>query len=247
MAEQLVEKILPYNKDQNKGKEIAQMFDNISHRYDFLNRLFSLGIDKIWRKKTIWEIEKSHPDYILDIATGTADLAITAAQMTTAQHIVGIDLSEGMLSKGREKVSAQKLQDRITLQVGDSLSLPFADNSYDAITVAFGVRNFASLDAGLKEMHRVLKQDHTLAVLEFSKPKVFPIKQLFGFYFRYILPAVGKVFSKDAQAYTYLPASVAVFPEGEDFASIMDQCGFKNISIIPLSFGICTLYTGIKK
>lgn len=247
MAEQLVEKILPYNKDQNKGKEIAQMFDNISHRYDFLNQLFSLGIDKIWRKKAIEEIEKSHPDSILDIATGTADLAIAAANLTTAKQIIGIDLSEGMLAKGREKVAAQKLQERITLQVGDSLALPFSDNSFDAITVAFGVRNFASLDAGLKEMNRVLKKDHTIAVLEFSKPKVFPVKQLFGIYFRYILPFVGKVFSKDAKAYTYLPASVAVFPEGEDFASIMDQCGFKNISIIPLSFGICTLYSGTKK
>jgi len=237
--------ILPYYKVQDKGAEMTTMFDNIAHRYDFLNHLLSLGIDKYWRHLAINSLKKYAPQYILDIATGTGDLALAAMRLSP-QSIIGIDISEGMIKEGRKKIANKNLGHIITLAQGNAESLEYPDNSFDAITVAFGVRNFAHLDLGLREMIRVLRPNKQIAILEFSKPTIFPIKQLFSFYFRYILPTIGKFFSKDHRAYTYLPESVAVFPDGENFCEYLRVAGFKEITYRTLSFGICTLYNATK-
>lgn len=221
------------------------MFDNIAHRYDFLNHLLSLGIDKQWRKKAIRNLKSIHPKHILDIATGTGDLAFEARRQMPEAHITGLDLSEGMLGKAREKAEERKLANMEFVK-GDSENLHFADTSFDAVSVAFGVRNFENLEAGLKEIYRVLKPGGRLAVLEFSKPKAFPVKQLFNFYFKNILPATGRMISKDARAYEYLPESVQAFPEGKDFIRILEKTGFKFCKDQPLTFGICSLYTAEK-
>lgn len=224
---------------------MEQMFDNIAHRYDFLNHLLSMGIDKIWRKKVVAILAKDKPKIILDVATGTADFTLESIKLSP-DKIIGVDLSEQMLSYGREKIVKKGLSDIIALEKGDSQNLRFEDNTFDAITVGFGVRNFENLDAGLKEMYRVLKPGGTLAVLEFSKPKVFPVKQLFYFYFRFVLPIVGNWFSNDKRAYTYLPESVETFPEGEAFIGRLNNAGFKTTICKRLTFGISSIYTGKK-
>lgn len=229
----------------SKKEQVEEMFDNIAHRYDFLNHLLSLGIDKRWRKKAIRSIRSIHPKHILDIATGTGDLAFEAWRQMPGVHITGLDLSEGMLSKAREKADERKLANMEFVK-GDSENLHFADTTFDAVSVAFGVRNFENLEAGLKEIYRVLKPGGRLAVLEFSKPKAFPVKQLFNFYFKNILPATGRMISKDARAYEYLPESVQAFPEGKDFIRILEKTGFKFCKDQPLTFGICSLYTAEK-
>lgn len=229
----------------NKKAQVADMFDSIAGKYDFLNHFFSLGIDKGWRKKAIKEIAAIKPKTILDIATGTGDLAVAASKINP-DRIIGIDISEGMLEVGRKKINALHLDNIITLQKGDSEALAFADNSFDAITCAYGVRNFENLTAGLKEMSRVMKPGGKMAILEFSHPKAFPVKQLYRFYFRFILPALGKLVSKHKSAYTYLPQSVMVFPEGKMFCDILTECGFKNAKAKPLTLGITTLYTASK-
>lgn len=221
------------------------MFDNIAHRYDFLNHLLSLGIDNQWRKKAIRSIKSIHPKRILDIATGTGDLAFEARRQMPEVQIIGLDLSEGMLSKAREKALERKLANMEFVK-GDSENLHFDDTNFDAVSVAFGVRNFENLEAGLKEIYRVLKPGGRLAVLEFSKPKAFPVKQIFNFYFKNILPATGRMISKDARAYEYLPESVQAFPEGKDFVTILEKTGFKACKNQPLTFGICSLYTAEK-
>lgn len=221
------------------------MFDNISHRYDFLNHLLSLGIDKNWRKKAIRSIKSLQPKKLLDIATGTGDLAFEANRQLPDLEIIGLDLSEGMLSKARVKARNMAL-DKMKFVKGDSENLEFEDESFDAITVAFGVRNFENLEVGLSEMCRVLKTGGRVAILEFSKPKVFPVKQLFNFYFKYILPQTGRLISKDSRAYEYLPESVQAFPEGMDFVHILEKTGFKKCKNQPLTFGICSLYTAEK-
>ncbi len=226
-----------------KKEQVKQMFDNISYRYDFLNRFLSLGIDILWRKKAINSLKPFQPKLILDVATGTADLAIEALKLNP-EKIIGVDISEGMLQMGREKLKALK-ENRIELQTGDSENLKFNDKTFDAATVAFGVRNFENLNKGLSDMHRVLKTGAPIAILEFSKPSVFPVKQVFQFYFKVILPFTGKFFSKDQRAYTYLPESVQHFPEGKAFEDIMRNCGYKNVTSHRLSFGICTLYTAV--
>jgi len=233
--------------DSNLGKkeQVAGMFDRIAGRYDFLNHFLSLGIDKGWRRKAIETLRDIQPKKILDVATGTGDLAITALSLNPG-HITGVDISEGMLEVGRKKIAAMKLEEKITLQYGDSEALPFVAGNFDAILCAYGVRNFEHLEAGLREMSRVLRPGGKIAILEFSHPKKFPVKQLYRFYFRYILPGLGKAVSKDATAYTYLPQSVAAFPEGSRFCGIMQQCGFANPEARPLSFGITTLYTAEK-
>ncbi|MCC9135550.1 bifunctional demethylmenaquinone methyltransferase/2-methoxy-6-polyprenyl-1,4-benzoquinol methylase UbiE [Pontibacter silvestris] len=238
--------VVPY-KDQNNNKksQVAQMFDNISGKYDFLNHFLSAGIDIIWRKKAISLLESQKPKLILDIATGTADFAIEALRINP-EKITGVDISEGMLAVGREKLAKKGLSNKIELQYGDSENLPFEDNSFDAITVAFGVRNFENLAKGLAEMNRVLKPGGTAVVLEFSKPRMFPMKQLYHFYFKNILPVVGKFVSKDNAAYTYLPESVQAFPDGQDFISIFEEVGFKNTKWHSLTFGISSIYTGRK-
>jgi demethylmenaquinone methyltransferase/2-methoxy-6-polyprenyl-1,4-benzoquinol methylase len=242
---QLIE-VKPYQNAQgSKREQVEQMFDSIAHRYDFLNRFLSLGIDQIWRKKAIASLKEVNPEYILDVATGTADLAIAALKLKP-QHVIGIDISNQMLAVGRDKIKAKSLIDKIELLQGDSSKLPFNNNKFDAITVAFGVRNFEMLQQGLNEMNRVLRNGGKIAVLEFSKPKQFPVKQLYNFYFKYILPGWGGLISKSKSAYTYLPESVNHFPEGKEFAAYLENAGFSQIKIKPLTFGVCTLYTAIK-
>jgi demethylmenaquinone methyltransferase / 2-methoxy-6-polyprenyl-1,4-benzoquinol methylase len=238
--------VTPYKDSNNSKKEqVAEMFDNISHRYDFLNHFLSLGIDKLWRKKTIKLIGKYNPKVILDIATGTGDFAIEALKLKP-EKVVGVDISNGMLKKGREKMIKKGYEDKITLENADSENLPFEDFSFDAITVGFGVRNFENLEKGLSEMYRVLNKGGVSAVLEFSKPKSFPIKQSYAFYSKYIMPKVGKTISKDATAYAYLPESIEAFPEGIDFLTIYQSVGFKNVSKVKVSGGIATIYIGEK-
>lgn len=221
------------------------MFNHIAGKYDFLNHTLSLGIDKGWRKKAIGEIGKIQPKTILDVATGTGDLAIAAAKLNP-ERITGIDIAAQMLEIGRQKIKEQGLEHIISLQQGDSEALPFADNSFDAITCAYGVRNFEHLEKGLKEMCRVMRPGGKLAILEFSHPRKFPVKQGYQFYFKYILPLLGRLVSKHSTAYSYLPASVMAFPEGEKFCEILTSCGFKDAKSRPLSLGITTLYTAGK-
>lgn len=239
-------KVTPYNKtDVGKKEQVAEMFDNIAYRYDFLNRFLSLGIDTIWRKKTINELKEIQPKKILDVATGTADLAIEALRLKPTQ-VVGVDISKEMLEFGRKKLKQKKYDDIIELHLGDSENLQFEDNTFDAVTVAYGVRNFENLEKGISEIYRVLKPNGKFVVLEFSNPTKFPIKQLFSFYFSYILPTLGRLVSKDTRAYTYLPESVKTFPEGKRFTNILNKTGFKQTECKELTFGISSIYTGTK-
>ena len=228
-----------------KKEMVRDMFNGIAPRYDFLNHVLSVGIDILWRKKAIRQIAHLKPQIMLDVATGTGDFALEALSLKPKQ-IIGIDISEGMLDLGRIKVKNRKVDDCIQLLVGDSEDMPFADNNFDAITVGFGVRNFADINKGLHEMHRVLKPKGMLVVLEFSKPKTFPIKQVYQFYFSFILPLVGRLISKHSIAYTYLPDSVEKFPEGQTFLEMMKKNGFVEVRQIPLTFGIASLYLGNK-
>jgi demethylmenaquinone methyltransferase/2-methoxy-6-polyprenyl-1,4-benzoquinol methylase len=230
----------------SKKGQVAEMFDGIAGRYDFLNHFLSMGIDRGWRKKAIREVAAIQPAAILDIATGTGDMAIAAAAAMPAAQITGVDISNGMLEVGRKKITALKLTERISLSEGDSENLPFEAGSYDAIMCAYGVRNFENLEAGLREMQRVLRPGGRLVILEFSQPKTFPVAHLYRFYFRYILPTVGKMVSKHSRAYTYLPESVAAFPEGKTFCDMLMRCGFTSPKARPLTFGITTLYTAGK-
>jgi demethylmenaquinone methyltransferase/2-methoxy-6-polyprenyl-1,4-benzoquinol methylase len=238
--------VTPYNDQTTSKKEqVATMFNNIAPKYDFLNQLLSMGIHKGWRKKTIKLLESQQPKQILDIATGTADFAIEAMKLNP-EKVMGVDISEGMLKLGQEKVNKLGLQNKIELKIGDSENLPFADKTFDAITVGFGVRNFENLEKGISDIYRVLRTNGTLAVLEFSKPTSFPVKQVYHFYFRYITPFIGKLFSKDSSAYTYLPESVNAFPAGEAFLEILKKAGFKDAKAIPLTFGIASIYIAKK-
>lgn len=240
-----VAEIVPLpDSQQSKKEQVAGMFNRIAHQYDFLNHFLSAGIDKGWRRKTIKSLERLQPKHILDVATGTGDLAIAALRLHP-DTIIGIDISEGMLEIGRKKLQEKSINN-ITLEYGDSEHLPFEDKKFDAITCAYGVRNFENLAKGIKEMNRVLRNGGAVSILEFSQPKKFPIKQFYSFYFRYILPRIGKVISKDATAYTYLPQSVAAFPEGDAFCKILTECGFKEAKAKPMAFGITTLYTAYK-
>jgi demethylmenaquinone methyltransferase / 2-methoxy-6-polyprenyl-1,4-benzoquinol methylase len=240
------ETVKPYpGQEGGKKEQVASMFDSISPRYDLLNRVLSLGIDTIWRKRAINLLRADKPQLILDVATGTADLAIEALRIHPKQ-VIGVDISAGMLAMGHEKLKKRKLQDRIQLVLGDSEGLPFEENKFDAATVAFGVRNFEHLLEGLKDIQRVLKPGAKLVVLEFSRPNTFPVKQVYNFYFRFVLPLVGRLVSKDSAAYTYLPASVQVFPEGNAFLGYMEQAGFVKNQEKRLTFGICSIYVGQK-
>lgn len=238
--------VVPY-KDNNKGKkeQVTNMFNKVSKRYDLLNHLLSLGVDIIWRKKAIKLLRKEQPNQILDVATGTGDFALEALSLKP-ERIVGIDISEGMLEVGRQKMKKKGVEDIIQLQLGDSEDLPFPDKQFDAVIAAFGVRNFENLEKGLAEMHRVLKPGGMLVIIELSKPRVFPFKQLFNFYFKTILPKIGKGISDDSSAYTYLPASVQEFPDGDRFLSILQNVGFKQTKCKLLSLGISSIYTGKK-
>jgi demethylmenaquinone methyltransferase/2-methoxy-6-polyprenyl-1,4-benzoquinol methylase len=239
--------ITPYNNNQTTKKEqVADMFNNISKTYDFLNHFLSLGVDIIWRKKAVNELKKDHPELILDVATGTGDFAFEALSILKPKKIIGVDISQGMLDIAKQKIAKRGIEDRFEVKLGNSERLPFDPNIFDAVTVAYGVRNFEDLELGLADMQRVLKPGGKVVILEFSKPRDFPVKQLYKFYFNYITPGIGKLFSKDARAYTYLPESVAAFPDGETFTALMDKVGFKNTKCRPLAFGICSIYTGIK-
>jgi demethylmenaquinone methyltransferase/2-methoxy-6-polyprenyl-1,4-benzoquinol methylase len=229
-----------------KKEQVARMFDSIAFRYDFLNRFLTAGTDIRWRKKAIGELKDIHPQQILDVATGTGDLAIMSWQILQPQKITGIDISEGMLELGRKKLENLRLSDKIELLKGDSEELPFSDNSFDAITVAFGVRNFQNLQQGLAEMLRVLKPGGKLVVLEFSKPPNALFRALCNFYTNVITPAVGRLFAKNRGAYQYLNDSVQAFPEGPDFTVILQKTGFHDTRFKRLSGGICSIYTGIK-
>ena len=239
--------VLPYKeKESGKREQVEEMFDNIAPKYDFLNRILSLGIDILWRKKLISKLKKSNPKFILDIATGTADVAIETVNMLNPDKIIGVDISNLMLEEGRKKLLEKKLTSVIELQQGDSENLQFETNTFDAVTVAFGVRNFEHLEVGLREIARVLKPNATLAILEISKPKSFPVKNIYNFYFKYVLPKVGNWVSKDASAYTYLPESVQNFPQGKEFLLILEKVGFKNCQCTSLTFGISSIYTAQK-
>ena len=238
--------VIPYKENpESKKEQVATMFNNISKRYDFLNHFLSLGIDIIWRKKAIKLLEETQPKEILDIATGTGDFALAALKLKPTK-VTGIDISEGMLSVGKEKIKRKGLQEIVELRLGDSENLEFHSNTFDAYTVAFGVRNFENLEKGLTEMLRVLKPNGTSIILEFSKPTAFPVKQMYNFYFNYVLPGIGKLVSKDNAAYTYLPESVDAFPDGEKFISILSKVGYKNITEIRLMFGIASIYKSNK-
>jgi demethylmenaquinone methyltransferase/2-methoxy-6-polyprenyl-1,4-benzoquinol methylase len=242
----MAEHIKPSRQKENKKNQVSKMFDNIAPYYDFLNRFLSLGIDTIWRKKAIEELLDLDPKKILDVATGTGDVAIEMTKRLNPSQIIGLDISKEMLEIGKKKINKRDLSKIIEMEVGDSEDLRFEDNTFDAITVSFGVRNFENLEKGIAEMNRVLKKDGKLIVLEFSRPSVFPIKQAFNFYFKYILPLIGRLTSKDKRAYSYLYESVQAFPEGNNFLKVLDKTGFKSNTCKRLSLGICSIYTGIK-
>ena len=240
--------IVPYQEDTaDKKSQVARMFDNIAGKYDFLNHFLSAGTDIYWRRKAVNELRELRPARILDIATGTADFAIETLRAAAPDaQVTGIDISAGMLDVGRQKLVDKKLSHRIKLELADSENLPFADDSFDAVTASFGVRNFAHLERGLAEMRRVLRPGGQLVILEFSKPTAFPLKQAYNFYFSRVLPVFGKVISKDQSAYTYLPASVQAFPDGAEFVAILRRVGFTNPAWQPLTFGISSIYTARK-
>lgn len=237
--------VTPYKTTDPKKVQVAKMFDNIAGSYDFLNHFFSLGIDKLWRKKAVNLLHEVAPKKILDVATGTGDFAFEALTLNP-DKIIGIDISAGMLEVGRKKIETRKQNAKMEFVLGDSENLPFDDDQFDAITVGFGVRNFANLLNGLGEMRRVLRPGGKLVVLEFSKPKRFPMKQLYFTYFRFVMPVVGKIISKDKSAYTYLPESVMAFPEGKDFEVKLASVGFKQIETSPVTGGIASIYAARK-
>ncbi len=237
--------VTPYNSPGSKKEQVARMFDNIAGRYDFMNNLLSVRIHVLWRRKAIRLLKKSSPKTVLDVATGTADFAIAAMKLHPVK-VTGIDISEKMLGVGREKIAKKGLQERIELRKADSEKIPFADNTFDAITVGFGVRNFEDLDKGLHEMQRVLKPGGQVAILEFSKVKVFPVRQIYHFYFRIICPLLGRIFTRDRSAYSYLHRSVDAFPEGKEFCERMERSGFVHAHSHTLSFGVASIYTATK-
>jgi demethylmenaquinone methyltransferase/2-methoxy-6-polyprenyl-1,4-benzoquinol methylase len=256
MANYSHDRIVPFKDSQlGKKQQVAEMFDKIAFRYDFLNRFLSGGIDRYWRRRAIREVRASIdrgaastviPRTILDVATGTADMAILMTRYLQAVRVTGVDISTGMLEIGRQKINRLRLDDRIILETGDSESLQFSDASFDAITVAFGVRNFENLEKGLKEMLRVLKPGGRLVVLEFSQPRTPGIRQFYNLYLRLVAPNVGRMVSSSREAYQYLNDSVQAFPEGAAFTRILDGCGYTNTRLRRLSLGICSLYSGEK-
>lgn len=239
-------KVKPYkDSDLNKKEQVTKMFDTISNEYDGLNRVISFGIDVKWRNKVVALVGETHPSSILDIATGTGDLAINLVK-TNAEKIIGLDISEGMLNVGRKKISKKNLDQTITMMLGDSENLPFDDDTFDAITVAFGIRNFENLEKGLSEILRVLKPNGIFVILETSVPVKTPYKQGYKFYTKYVLPKIGKLFSKDQLAYSYLSESASVFPHGEVLNNILRKIGFINVNNRPQTFGVASIYTASK-
>lgn len=240
------EEIKPYGKEGEKGKLVEEMFDNIAPTYDTLNHRLSWDIDKGWRKKAIRQLLPFQPKTILDIATGTGDFAILSAKELRPQRMIGIDISEGMMKIGQKKVEAEGLQHIVSFKKDDSTHLSFDDNSFDAVTAAFGIRNFQNLDQGLSEMYRVLRPNGHLSIVELTTPVSFPMKQLFKLYSHTILPVYGKLISKDTSAYSYLTKTIEAFPQGEVMLDILRKAGFKDASFKRLTFGICTMYFATK-
>lgn len=240
------EKINPYNDNESKTGQVRQMFDSIAPAYDFMNRCMTMGIDKLWRRKAVKIVGKSRPQHLLDVATGTGDLAIQLCKKLNPAKIVGIDLSEGMLEIGRRKVADRGLDRVITLEQGDCLNLRFGEGEFDAVTVAYGVRNFEHLEQGYAEMYRVLAPGGVLCVVELSTPTNPLIKFFYDIYTRHIIPFVGRSKSKDARAYSYLPESIAAVPQGEAMLQIMRRIGFKQCQAIAMTFGTCSIYVGVK-
>lgn len=240
------EEIKPYGKEGEKGKLVEEMFDNIAPTYDTLNHRLSWDIDKGWRKKAIRQLLPFQPKTILDIATGTGDFAILSVKELRPQRMIGIDISEGMMKIGQKKVEAEGLQHIVSFKKDDCTHLSFDDNSFDAVTAAFGIRNFQNLDQGLSEMYRVLKPNGHLSIVELTTPVSFPMKQLFKLYSHTILPVYGKLISKDTSAYSYLTKTIEAFPQGEVMLDILRKAGFKNASFKRLTFGICTMYFATK-
>ncbi len=239
--------VVPYKDSElSKKQQVAGMFNDIACRYDFLNRFLSGGIDIKWRKKAISQLIELKPKMILDVATGTADVAIMASRLLNPDKIIGIDISDGMLEMGRKKTAKLGLEGSIELLNGDSEAINFNDNSFDAVTVAFGVRNFQHLETGLQEIKRVLKPGGKLVVLEFSKPKMPFVRSVYNFYMKIVTPNMGKLFSKNRDAYQYLDESIKKFPEGKKFTDILDNLGYKKTYNKPLSLGICSIYCGEK-
>lgn len=237
--------VTPYSSSQSKKEQVRDMFNSISGKYDLLNRTLSMGIDRIWRSRVVKELKKIQPKSLLDVATGTGDLILAAAP-TVQGHLIGLDLSPGMLELGQKKVDKSPFNQRIQMQVGDAEHLPFEDDSFEIITCAFGVRNFENLQAGLKEFHRTLSPKGKAMILEFSRPSQGLLAALFLFYFRHILPRIGRLVSKDPAAYTYLPQSVAAFPDGEDFLNELRKAGFSNPYQHRMTLGVATLYIAEK-
>ena len=240
------ESIKPYNEEEKKSVQVERMFDNIAPAYDQLNHTLSWGIDKSWRKKAIDWLKPFNPQRMMDVATGTGDFAIQACRVLNPKELIGTDISEGMMNVGRQKVKEAGLESRISFAKEDCTALSFPNNRFDAITVAFGVRNFEDLDKGLKEMHRVLSDNGKLVILELSEPEWFPMKQLYALYSKVVIPTLGKLLSKDRSAYTYLPQSIKAFPQGEVMREIILKAGFSEARFKRLTLGICTLYTATK-
>ena len=238
--------VKPYGQGESKKEEVGRMFDSIAPTYDLLNRGTSLGVDTLWRRRMIAELDPKVHRRVLDVATGTADVAIQTILRSGAKHVTGIDLSEGMLAYGRQKVKNAGLQERITLEQGDSENLPYADESFDAVTVAFGVRNFENLERGLSEMLRVLRPGGKLVILEFSRIRYAPVRWGFNLYFGKIMPLIGRLQSKDPRAYAYLFESVQAFPSGQDFLRILDRVGYNTTEWQALTFGIASIYTATR-
>ncbi len=239
-----VEEIKPYNGEGGKAKQVEEMFDSIAPAYDFMNRAMTLGIDRWWRRMAVRMVGKTHPQHILDVATGTGDFAIDLYRKLQPQQVVGIDLSQGMLDVAREKIARRGLSDAITVQQGDCLALPFEDGSFDAVTVAFGVRNFEHLLQGYKEMHRVLEPGGTLCVVELSTPRNRVVRWFYDLYTLHIIPWMGSLKSGDRSAYRYLPQSIAAVPQGDDMLAIMREAGFTNCKVKRLTLGTCSIYVG---
>ena len=235
--------VTPYNDlHRTKKEQVEQMFDHNAPTSDFLNHTLSLGIDRSWRRRAVDSIASISPQVILDLATGTGDFAVEALRLKPTK-IIGGDISDLMMNVGRDKAKKLNVTDILEFQRVDSENMPFGDNKFDAITVGFGVRNFENLEKGLREMHRVLRPGGRVAILEVAQPTRFPMRQLYRIYFHYILPLIGRIFSSDVRAYTYLPESVSAFPQGDDFVAILNRVGFSHISYRPLTFGICAFYT----
>lgn len=240
------EKIKPYDEQGKKSELVEQMFDNIAFSYDKLNHRLSWDFDKRWRRKAVEQLKALQPKRMLDIATGTGDFAILAAEMLHPEQIIGADISEGMMEIGRQKVAEKNLSEVISFMKEDCLNLSFEDNSFDAVTAAFGIRNFQDLDKGLSEMCRVLRPGGMLSIVELTTPVHFPMKQLFNVYSNTVLPIYGTLISKDSSAYDYLNKSIAAFPQGESMMDILKKAGFDKVSFKRLTFGICTMYIAEK-